>query len=361
MATTIQSVMKNIKEVTANLSKKASLHVALMIMTPERKNYASMARSNNLLYQDVYIDKREAEEYLTEAGKFLIELIKDIATEENPGYLLVDFSMLLKQFSEKIPQVTYDYNGVGKVTSKGFSVGFIFWSNGKITIPFDFGLWLRKKDAGDVYKKKTEITIELINIARANNIPFSEVKLDGAFACVEMLAFLEKEKIRHTMRIPSNRKIETAEGAYKLSEHPALKLKGNEKYKTIVASYKGFTRYFTAHKRKGVRGSSEVVYIISAVENRSAKEHVEAYDKRWPAEKCFRTGKQHLGLTHCQSTDATKQRLHIFFAMMSYAILERLKNDNKKKSPEQVLHHLRGQKLMDGLRNYTDLKATFMT
>jgi Transposase DDE domain len=359
MTTAIQSVIKNISEVTPIVSRKIALHVALIITTPGRKNYASMAAANNIPYGRSFIKKNDVADFLNESEKYLRGLIKRFATKEKPGYLIVDFSLLAKQFSEYIPGVTYDYDGVGKRVSKGFSAAFIFWSNGKITIPFDFALWHRKKDAGALYKKKTDLTKELILFAKKHDIPFNEVKLDGAFPSIEMLKFLIQEGIHLTMRMPSNRVISTEKHTAQLAEHPELKLSRNQKYKTIYACYKGIFCYFTAHKRKGKNGTKEVVFIISDVE-RSAKKHVESYAERWPGEKYFRTGKQHLGLTHCQSTNPEKQRLHIFLVMTSYAVLGLKRIDKRKKSIEEVLHPIRRQKSTKDLLAYIDLEATLM-
>jgi hypothetical protein len=359
MSTAIQSVIKNITEVTPKVSKKIALHIALIIMTPGRKNYASMATSNDLSYTKAYIKKKDVPDFLNESIKFLHSLIKRLATKENQGYLIVDFSLLAKQFSEHIPGVTYDYDGVSKRTAKGFSPGFVFWSNGQITIPFDFTLWHRKKDAGDLYKKKTDLTKELILLARENDIPFTEVKLDGAFASIEMLKFLIQEQIHFTIRIPSNRVISTEKHTAQLAEHVELKLSRNQRYKTIYACYKGVFCYFTAHKRNGKNGTKEVVFIVSDLE-RLAKKHVEAYDERWPGEKYFRTGKQHLGLSQCQSTDAEKQRLHICLVMVSYAVLGLKRIDKRENSIEKVLHPIRRQKSAKELLAYLDLEETFM-
>jgi hypothetical protein len=359
MTMPIQSVIKKVSKVILKVPKKISLHIALLIMSSERKNYASMARSNGLAYEKVYIRNEDVQWRIKTYTNFLHSLIKKIATPENQGFLVIDFTLLPKQFSEHIPSITYDYDGVGKRVSKGFSAGFAFWSNGIVTIPFDYVLWLRKKDAGELYKKKTELAKELILWAKQHGIPFTEVRLDGVFANIDMLQFLVAEGIHFTMRIPSNRVIKTENGKHQLAEHPELTLQRNQKYKTIYASYKDISCYFTTHKRNGPNDTKEVVYIVSSLP-RSPKEHVEAYKKRWPAEKCFRTEKQHMGLTHCQSTDINKQRLHVFSVMTAYAVLQCMKIDQQKKSIEEVLHSIRRQKIVQPLFQYLDLDKTIM-
>jgi hypothetical protein len=65
-----------------------------------------------------------------------------------------------------------------------------------------------------------------------------------------MIEWLLNKKINFSMRIPSNRIVSSEKAVEQLSKHPELKLKGNAKYKTIYASYKGNFCYFTVQKRK---------------------------------------------------------------------------------------------------------------
>lgn len=360
MTTVIQNVIKNIKEVTNNLSKKVTMHIGLLVTSIERKNYASMARENGLDYRAVFIKTEEVDFYVQEVERYLIAAIKKYATKENPGYLLLDFTMIDKPFSVKIPKVTYDLNGVGKRVTKGFSAGVIFWSNGSIVIPFDFAFWQRKKDANELYQKKTEIVKRLIQKAQELGIIFSEIKLDGAFASLDMLLFFTQKNIGFTIRIPENRKVEIQGVLNSLRDHHILKMRRNQKYKTARGTYKGIPCFFTAHKRNGKNKKKEVVFIVSNVE-RTAKEHVRAYDLRWPAEKFFRTAKQYLGLAECQSTDLNKQRLHVFLVMATYTVLGIMKIDKKKESLEKILRPIRSQKLNIHAFDFADFNETFST
>jgi len=55
-ATDRQSEINFISQVT----KKMSLHISLLILTLERKNYTTMAQSNNVVYSRVYVTAGEA-------------------------------------------------------------------------------------------------------------------------------------------------------------------------------------------------------------------------------------------------------------------------------------------------------------
>ena len=107
--------------------------------------------------------------------------------------------------------------------------------------------------------------------------------------------------------------------------------------------YKGLEMYFIAHKRKGPKGKSQIVFIASNLEKLTAKQHVKAYELRWPIEKMFRTLKQYLGIQDCQSTSEEKQSAHIFATFAAFTELEILKISKKKKSPEEVIREIRFQ------------------
>lgn len=358
MHSTIQSVISAAPKVTQKIAKRFLLNLSMILHTPGQKNYASMARACNVSYNQAYIASKCADEYIDYAKKFLINLINQVATKENNGHVLIDFTVVAKPFSQCIPDVTYDYDGSRKCVEKGLSLGFAVWSNGKVCIPLTFETWLRKKDIGNSYKTKIDLAKELIAFAKGI-IPFSEVMLDGAFVSEEMLKFLDEQKSYFTIRIPCNRVITINNESFQLRHCPKLKFKRNEKFKTVCAFYKGFKCYFTAHKRKTKNGGSEIVFIISNIK-RAPKEHVIAYKKRWPQEKFHRTAKQKLGLGDCQSTMRNKQHAHIFLVMHTYAILELMKIAKKKKSVEDILHKLRCQKSGQSTCEFTDLEETFM-
>jgi len=364
MTTTIQSVIKRFPNVTKKITapqktiQKFSLNILLILRTSERKNFSSLARCNNVSYRSIYMTEQEASNCIEYAKEYLVKLICILAAKGNKGRLLIDFTDIAKPFSKHIPDVTYDYSGSSKRVEKGLSLGIAVWSNGMISIPFNFETWLRKKDAGNKYKTKIEIAQVLILSAR-RVIPFSEVMLDGAFASQKMIRFVIELNQKFTMRIPRNRVVNIGNRSFQLRYCPAFLFNKNKKFKTICACYKGFRCYFTANKRKTKNDKFEVVFIVSNVK-RTPQEHVVAYKKRWPQEKFHRTAKQKLGLADCQSTYRNKQHAHIFLVMTTYAQLELMKIYKRKKSPEEIVNLFRHQKSPKDFRDLRDLEETFM-
>ena len=230
--------------------------------------------------------------------------------------------MISKAFAEKIQGLAYDYDGVLRRATKGLSIMVASLVIGKDVLPLDFAFWQNqsKNNKKKKSKKKTKKTsqhktkimlaMELI-VTLKNVVSFAYIAMDGAFSSEQMIGFLEVECLKYTMRIARSRKVEINGILMKLCEHKALKLIRNERCKTVKGSYKGHACFFIAHKRKKKNGGWETIYIISNMEL-SAKEQVEAYDRRWPIDKSFRSQKQYLGLTDCQMCNARKQTFHIF-------------------------------------------------
>ena len=359
MTTTMQSVINSVYKVTKKIPKNFLYNVSFYVITLGRKNYAALARENGVSYKDVYIKNDLALDYTEYARNYLITLINNLATKENPGKLLVDFTAILKSFSQQIEGVTYDYDGVTGRVQKCFSGAFVIWTNGKIWIPCGFEIWLRKKDAGDNYKTKSELVQKII-CEYKKHISFNEVILDGAFASKAILQFFTEQGLKYTIRIPCNRVVTIDGETHQLKNHPNLKFMRNEKYKVAEGTYKEIFNYFIAEKRTGKNNISEVVFIISNKKRATAYDHVMAFKERWPIEKFNRSAKQHLGLGHCQSTNINKQYAHFYLVMFSYVILQAMKYDKQEKSIEAVLHPIRRQKSMHELFQYLDLEKTFM-
>ena len=167
--------------------------------------------------------------------------------------------------------------------------------------------------------------------------------LDGDYGNEFFLRFLHENSLKFSIRMPKNRKIVISGICTQLKNQKTFKLVKNERYKTEKGTYKEIPVYFTCQKRSGKNGSKQIVFVVSNLENLTPKQHILAYEFRWPIEKLFRTSKQHLGIQDCQSTSSQKQRAHIFAIFLAFTELEMQKIYKKKKSPEQALRIIKSQ------------------
>ena len=338
---TFQFVPKYKNKLISSCAKK---YILALLISRGKKNCTSMSYELGIPHNHIYsfLDPKNFQEKAFKS--YLISMVHIYATKENAGVFIVDNSQIVKLFSKKLPCVGYDFNSSMKLVLKGMSCVTAVWTNGKIVVPLSFDFWIRKKELPNdtKYKKKIEISIELIDEYK-DIIPFEYIALDGDYGNACFFDYLQKNKLKYSIRMPKSRIVSINRVETQLKNHKVFNFKKNEKYKTSKGSYKGNKMYFTAHKRNGPNRTKQVVFIASNIEGLTSKQHVQAFSLRWPIEKMFRTLKQSLGIKDCQSTSMQKQRAHIFATFMAFAKLEKQKIFKKKKSPEQVLKKIRFQ------------------
>lgn len=325
------------------ISKQVKNYIFAILFSTKKKNCSAMSKEIGISNKRLYEVYKKSENYTKQVEQSLINIVKKYSNRSLPSVLIIDPTTIRKWFANDIDSLAYDYDGVIHKSKKCLVPIVAAWTNSKITIPLDFSFWTNSW-LTKIYKKKTELAQELIvNLRKL--IEFDYVALDGAFASKDMIDFFMKNLINFCMRIARNRVIISEKGIQaQLQNHPELKLKKNECYKTIKGTYKGLNCFFTAHKRYDVNKKSyQIVFIVSSL-NISPKEQANAYGIRWNIEKTFRTMKQSLGLNDCQCLSLEKQRIHILSVFLAYAKLEEQKICNKKKSPEEILKEIRPQK-----------------
>jgi hypothetical protein len=318
-------------------------YVSAILCTTERKTCASMSRYSGIAYEEFMRFMDGAAKNAQSMRTFLLQKAQELFLADKNSDLVIDFTQLVKRYAYNIERLCYDHNGCSNRIEKGLSIAVCALVGENMVIPIDFKNWIQKKICelvGISYVKKNELAKEILK-----NL-FSTIKhryllLDGAFATKDFLTFLVELGEKFVMRIASNRVIVTLDGVKaQLREHPALKLKFNQKFKTVEGFYKGIRCFFTAHKRKGKNGKSEIVFIVSNVE-KAAKEYVIDLSKRAGIEAFFRTAKQHLGLDECQMLSAAKQEAHILATFLAYVFLDQEKVFRQKKCPEDIIHSIR--------------------
>ena len=341
---TLQYAQKTIKKSIHFLTNSTKNYILGLLITTGKKNCFTMSTALGIPYSSIYQFFDDFEHYKDGIQDFFATIVKLHATKENPGVLIVDTTHILKLYSKKLKVLCYDRNGSIKLVAKGISCVTAAWTNGKVLIPLDFDFWIRKPELGEneKYKKKTEISEELIRKWK-NKIPFAYVSLDGDYGSEYFLSFLHNFCLSYFVRMPKNRHVVIDGKELALADHPVFQLKRNERYKTVKCFYKGIPAYVTSHKRKGPKGKKQIVFVISNVKGLSPKQYIEAYQLRWPIEKMFRTVKQYLGLQQCQSRFVENQRAHIFATFLAFTELEIQKENKNKRSPEEVLKDLRVQ------------------
>ena len=321
------------------LTKSMKIYISGLFVCPKNKNISTISKNMGVSYHSVHkcFDEFKAQRQ-KETQKFLISLVEMYATKKNPGVFVIDPTQIDKIYGRKSKLLCYDHNGSRKSVLKGITCVTAVWTNSKVVIPLAFDFWIREKDITDgrEYRKKTDISRELI-LELKNKIPFAYVALDGDYGNEAFLMFLYQLRLKYSVRMPSNRNVLIDGTEETLKKHPKLKFVRNERYKKIQGFYKGILVIIIAHKRKGKNNTKQTVFIVSNIQGLSAKEHVEAYACRWPIEKMFRTVKQKLGLKDCQCAPEEKQRVHILLVLLAFVEAEVTKIANRQKSADAAI------------------------
>ena len=214
-----------------NANQSTQSYINGLLSTIGKKNVASMARESGYDVEELACALKKENTDLAEIESYLVRLVNTLATPQNKGILAFDFTFIEKMFAAIMEQLSWDYNGVGKRIDQGFSMGFAFWLDpiNKLSIPLTNEVWLNRKVAQDRYLSKIEIA-KIVIMRLKDIIPFDLILLDGAFAYLSMIDFLEEHKLKFIMRVAKNRVVTNDTATASLLNHPDLILHKNRKY-----------------------------------------------------------------------------------------------------------------------------------
>jgi hypothetical protein len=336
----VQSVLNSLK----NINPIIRTYILGLLLSSGRKNCAAIAHSTGLPQKMLYAFLSEAKTYTQEIEERLLAIAKETRKENVLRALIVDPTTLIKHYAKTMQKICYDRSGCTKHVERCLVPVYVAIADQNITIPLNLEFWVQEKITGKRrYKSKVKITQELIDHVIKKAVSFDFISLDGAYAALKMFKFFQQNKsLKFIMRIPRNRVIKLANGTeVQLQQCPSLKLKRNERAKTIEAELYGSKYFFTAQKRKKRDCVGwETVFLVSNMDL-SAKDQIAAYDLRWPVEKMNRTTKQKFGTAQCQAVEASKQHAHIMAAFLTYSIIGLLKIDNKSQNVDGLVNIIR--------------------
>jgi hypothetical protein len=259
--------------------------------------------------------------------------------------LAVDDTLVQKRYAKEMVGVGdhFDTSLYRKIS--GYRLIAAVVTNGFDTVPIDFDFLFGKEllSNGEVMLSKLDFIKRSYGTA-LKTFPDKQIYLaaDGLFSSEAILAWCKAAKILANMRIHANRRVIFKGESCKLNEIKDLIPRGRQRARTAEIIWRDIHLYVTAEKRVSKNGTESVVYIVSTYKARPI-DHVEAYKRRWPIEKCFRTTKQYLGLKECFSTDLETQRDHISAVFLAYAIAHLEKKRLKFDTPEMAIKAVKQQ------------------
>lgn len=216
------------------------------------------------------------------------------------GYLIIDDTVISKQFAKKIENLSWVFDSkIGK-SILGLNLVMIAWSNGKVTIPLAFRVY--QKNSG---KSKIDLACELLKEAKKLRIKPRYVVFDSWYAAARLFKTIKWCRWKFITQLKNNRTLngiplkETARNPYWIIEG---NLTGG--FKVIVV-------------RHGAK------YFATDDLSLSKREILSGYKGRWEIETVFRMLHSKLGLDECQARKLGAQTAHFHLCLMAYIALER--------------------------------------
>ena len=235
-------------------------------------------------------------------------------------------------------------------------------TNGKHTIPINFGYFFTKELLSDKDSVKTKLDFIREFYAQAKRLfPDKKIRIaaDGLFATVEFFRWALANSVPAILRMHSNRKVIYKGKEIKINQIQDLKLKRNQKARTIKVIWHDLELFITAEKRVSEAGKESIVYLAATYKARPSK-YVKDYKKRWAIEKFFRTAKQYLGIQECFSRDLEIQSCHIAAVFVAYAITQyQMKKRHISDNPEQAIKALKRKKPKSLIDHFTRSNQNF--
>lgn len=310
--------------------RKTTYPIALLLSTANRKTFESLGlvhgKSGDTIARIIKNNAATTDDLL----KIVTQVFKNKRL-----YLIIDDTLVLKLYSKVIPGTSDNYDSADGKSYRSLCSVAAMITDGHIAIPIDQAIWTALEFAIGTYKKKWEIAQQLIKKIH-NAIPLYVVLADGLYAVAELLQWLVKQNIRFEMRFHANRVINDGQSKGQIKYYKKLRLSGKRPMRTIRADWYGMSLYFTAFRRVTKYDKVIVTYQISN-HKCSARVHIRSYEYRWHIEKFFRTAKQHLGLSDCQSRKIDLHEKHLLNVFFTYALLQYERMKNRFKNVESAI------------------------
>lgn len=216
------------------------------------------------------------------------------------GYLIIDDTVVTKQFAKTIEGLGWVFDSEIKRSILGLTMVLIAWSNGTVTIPL--AVRLDRKDSG-----KSKIDLALALLAYCRNILCLRpnfVTFDCWYAAASIQKRCETYHWTYVTVLKKNRK---------LNGMQVQRARRNPYWMATGTLEGGLKVTVVRHGKK---------YFATNDPSLSKKEILEHYRGRWLVETIFRMLHSKLGLDECESRSLNAQSAHFHLALMTYCVLE---------------------------------------
>jgi len=273
-----------------------------------------------------------------------INIILLITGIYNPGYIILDDTIVPKPFSRFVAGTYVDYDYTQKRHIRCHRIVVVIWTNGFIYIPVAFAFW-HHRDFVTLYRTKNQIARDLIYYVVRHHVPFSYLTFDNWYASKQNLNYFHKLGITFVTRLKKNTWI-----VYEYEKQKALSLTKYECH--YYSELNAYVRKFDVKYPRFGMGTLAIVkndkheepgrtkYLFTNDPNITNRELVLRYRSRWHIEIFFKNCKQYFGLVACQAQMMPQVILHVRMVFLAHVLTQLLMAD-KPIPMEQMQKHLR--------------------
>ncbi len=307
----------------------AESYAAGILLTNGKKTCTELARATSKSHDAVLRELNLISNNPEEVRSALISAATT-ANKKNPGYLIMDGTLLIKEHAKKIEGVSLQHSG--STVKPGIGLMATVWTDLKQVIAVDAFTWKR----GD----QSKIVTGAHNIiSLSQKIGTLGVIADGAFASRYALKLYIESHVPCLMRFHANRVVDVAgfDQPMQLKNHPAFKMKKNKRFIIKRIKWHDIDLYVVAIKIKHPRKGWIRIFLVTTMNLKSARAIAKLYTHRWKIEVFIRINKQTFGLGDCLSRSLKKQEAHCLSVFLAYNIFYLKYKDKKKKTKNTYL------------------------
>ena len=279
-----------------SLPKNVIAYIKGLICIFENANCASLSKITDCSHDSLTrILNNEKFSWQTLLENFTLR----ISGKLSGGWLIIDDTVISKQFAKKIENLAWVYDSkIGK-SIVGLNLVALIWSNGKVNVPIGIRIYKPRSE-----KTKIDLAIELLQIAKGLKIRPLYVVFDSWFASGKFMKKIREYKWHFVTRLKPNRLLNKVP-LKEIQRNPYWMMEGKIAGGLKVIVVRNGKKYFAASNLK-----------------LSKQELLAEYKSRWEIETVFRMLHSKLGIDQCESRKLAAQSAHFYLCLMAYTILK---------------------------------------
>lgn len=300
-------------------------------------------------WSDDTIRRRLNKERIT--GRMVWESVKNHIEQDDEAFVLIDDSVLDKNYSQEIESVYYQYSSTEHRVIKGIGIINVVYVNpvsGKFWV-IDFRIYNKILDG----KTKIDHAMDMLqNLVFHKNLPFKKVLMDTWYSSQKLMKYIDDDlKKIYYCPLRENRLVDDSGGEERYKKVSELVWAETELEKGKTVKIKGFPKDKKVKLFRITAKESRTDFVCTNDLSQDSSEVVQNVCKvRWKIEEFHREIKQESGIEQCECRKDRLQRNHIGCAMLVWA---RMKNLAYKtgKTIYQIKHQQLSSYLIQELRN----------